>query len=218
MKSISIIIIFVILLSYNSFAQQSSCDYKVEILLNSTEFEKNDFNWKLRAIKIQGVSSNITGIAEIENLKGEIVRRYKPWTSESISRQKTSSKYTPNLKEGSYKIKAEINISCDDINKINNFDSKTFLIKEGNNQYIILEKAENITVNNTLTEKITNDKNYKTISGGNKNKIIEQKSAADAAQEPKIIYESSNEKSKGMILIFLLVLSVVLNIVLIWKR
>jgi len=40
----------------------------------------------------------------------------------------------------------------------------------------------------------------------------------DAVQEPKIAYESSNEKAKGLIIIFLLSLSILLNIVLIWRR
>jgi len=39
-----------------------------------------------------------------------------------------------------------------------------------------------------------------------------------AIQNPETVYVSSNEKAKGLILIFILALSILLNIILIWKR
>ena len=104
MKDFALIPIFAVLLSSVSFAQQSSCDYKVEVMTDEDEFEKENFKWRMKATKIEGMPTNITGIAEIEDSKGEIVRKYRPWVNESISKQKTSSQYTPNLKEGIYKI------------------------------------------------------------------------------------------------------------------
>ena len=39
MKSLAIILVFAIAFTYASSAQQSSCDYKVEILVDGEEFE-----------------------------------------------------------------------------------------------------------------------------------------------------------------------------------
>ena len=130
MKALFIILILAISFSYTSFAQQSLCDYKVELIVNGTEFEKERFKWRMKATKLEGTSTNITGAADILDSKGNIVKKYKPWTDEPISRQKTSSEYSPNLKEGEeYTIKAEINVECDDINKDNNADAKAIKIK-----------------------------------------------------------------------------------------
>ena len=87
-----------------------SCDYEVEIIVNGTDFAKEDFQWQMKASRLEGKPTNMTGKAEIMDLEGNVVKRYKPWTSEPISRQKTSSKYSPNLKEGTYKIISEINL------------------------------------------------------------------------------------------------------------
>jgi|SRR3989344_3124166 len=162
MKLLILIFIFVVSLSYTSLAQQALCDYKVEILVNSTEFEKENFAWRMRATKLEGKSTNITGTAEIQDSKGQIVKKYKPWTNESISKQKTSSEYSPNLKEDEYKIKAEIKVECNDINKDNNADIRIITIKEkdkeatntiaqSNNQNAFIEeKTENTIKNETI--------------------------------------------------------------------
>lgn len=169
MKGIIIYIIFVISLSYGSFAQQNGCDYKVEIITNNTEFRKEEFFWRMKAIKLYGESTNITGIAEIVDSKGNIIKKYNPWTNESISKQKTSNEFSANLKENEeYKIAAEIKVECNDENKDNNVK----IIK---------------------------------IKGKNKENIA-------------IVYKSSNEKVKDLILIFLLGFSILFNVILIWKR
>jgi len=238
-----LIFVFIIaILLPNSFAQQSECDYKVEILINGTEFDKESFIWRMRAIKIEGKTTNITGTARIEDTNGKIVKSYKPWTNTSISKQKTSSEYTPNLKEGEYKITAEINVECNDINKDNNIDVKAIKIKSEEE----LKKADNNikqsseinTINksdlkfnnnnskiineNNNSEKTQNQESKRLMVDEEADNVIQLKPAiiptAAIVKEPETVYKSSNEKAKDLILISLLILSVSLNIVLIWRR
>ena len=242
MKKLVIILLLGLAYVYISFAQQPSCDYKVEIIADGEEFEKEDFKWRMRATKIEGKSTNITGTAEIEDSNGKTAKSYKPWTSQAISKQKTSSEYTPNLKPGEYEITAEINVECDDTNKDNNVDTKEIKIKgeieetknkesksediEANKQTQNEEKSS-ITSNtkNIITTKakksITNEEVDNTIQLKTQNtkKIQEsQPITSSTIQTPQIAYESSNERAKGWIMIFLLTLSVLLNIILILKR
>src|SRR3989338_8623515 len=126
MKGIFIIILLALMLSKSSFAQ--TCDYRVEIMADGEEFKKEDFKWRMMATKIDGKSTNITGTAEIKS-DGKTIKSYKPWTSASIAKQKTSSEYSPNLKGGRYEIEAEIDVKCDDTNNGNNIDTKNIVIK-----------------------------------------------------------------------------------------
>ena len=249
MKVIPLAIIFVISLAYASFAQRAACDYKVEILINNSEFETKDFSWRMRATAIFGKSTNITGTAEIEDSKGQIVRKYKPWTNESVSKQKTSNTYSPNLKEGQYKIISRIDVECDDINKDNNADIKIIKINAENKEMtnavnqsniqnnfveykmnnsiknettspvVINQAVENKTVLENESEKLiaNEEDNVIQLKSAN-NKKVEVKSTTDAVKKTGIVYESSNEKAKNLIIVFILALSVLLNIVLIWRR
>ncbi len=251
MKALAIMLIFSLSLLNAAFAQESECDYKVEILINGTKFLQKDFTWRMKATKLLGISTNITGTAEIMDSNGKIIKRYNPWKNEPISRQKTSSTYSPNLNEGDYNIVSRINVWCDDFNKVNNIDAKTIKIRPEINQEIEGQKnnyssplvigneinltetkneGQNIIINNTKNETsnsqiIETDKPPANEKIDNEirlaakiQKYNEQHITANAADEPRIAYESSNEKSKGLIIIFLLGLSIILNIVLIWKR
>ena len=250
MKGLLILLIFAILLSYQSFAQQSKCDYKVEILTDGQEFQKEDFVWRMQATKIEGKSTNITGTAKIEDSDGKTAKSYKPWVSDSISKQKTSSKYTPNLKPDEYEITAEINVECDDTNKDNNIDTKKIkingVVEETKNQKssentkksnkLKNTETDNIQANkikaqtnqNTITtkpEKVTSKKpdteeidNVIQLAASSDKKSKQSQITAHAIQQSPIVYESGNEKAKGLVMIFLLTLSILLNIVLIWRR
>ena len=248
MKTLIFALIFAISFIDNSFAQPTACDYKVEILVNNTEFESRDLSWRMKATKIEGVPTNITGTAEIDDLNGQIIKRYKPWTNESISKQKTSTTYTPNLNPGEYKLISRINVECDDINKDNNADFKIIKIKESGKEInttinqnniqntFVEDKINNIIKSETtsqaiITQKIENKiipKNESELTAGEEDNVIrlrnadnkqfQNKLATDAVQKQEIVYESSNEKAKGMIVISRLILSVLLNIILIWRR
>ena len=106
------------------------CDYSAEILLESNEFAVKDFSFKVKASKLEGPSTNITGKILINDEYGNTVKSYKPWTNITISKQKTSSEYSPNLKDGVYEITAEITVLCDDFGKENNIDKRKIIIKK----------------------------------------------------------------------------------------
>lgn len=235
MRGFAFAVIFIMLLSYTSLAQQASCDYKVEIVVDGKEFEKEDFKWRMKATKIEGKSTNITGTAEIQS-NGKTIKRYKPWTSSPISKQKTSSEYSPNLKPGDYEITAEINVECDDINKDNNVDVKEIKIK-GEVEETKTKKTssqETKTANQVEEEKIETEtikkspqpkqtveeetSNIIQLTKTNNKKTEQSPLTTYTTQKPETVYVSSNEKAKGLIMIFLLTLSVLLNIILIWKR
>lgn len=251
-------VVLVALFSYNSFAQQSECNYKVEVLVNGTEFAQEEFAWRMKATKLDGKSTNITGTARIET-NGKIIKSYKPWSNESISRQKTSNVYSPNLKNGKYQIIAEISVECNDTDKSNNVDVKTIKIKkeveetknEPINQPEISKPEDSVMTNNaendteTPNEATKNEmtKNSELLLNNSnlqetKNSITAQ-TIKDAREDEfdnviyltnktqdmqieayasKISYVSSSEKSKELILIILLAVSILLNIVLIWRR
>lgn len=198
MKHLLSMLIILIAISSDSFAQQPACDYKVEILADSEEFQKEDFKWRVRATKIEGAPTIITATADIKNSNKTNVKSYKPWTLEPISKQKTSDEYTTKMKEETeYSIHARIDVGCEDKNISNNIDTRKIKIKGGK------EKEEAKSVNNG-SEIIK--------------QIIKHDGVEEIKSKPSVIYESSNEKAKSLIMIFLLVLSILLNIVLIWKR
>jgi len=263
-KGLICIVWCVFLLAYSANAQQADCDYKVDIIVNGTEFASEDFVWRMGATKIDGMPTNITGTAKIADSNGKIIKNYKPWTSDSISKQKTSNEYSPNLKDGEdYTITAMIDVACNDINKNNNIDSKKIRIRnEQENQTEVQDKnntqspiaqspiseSKNISANydinsskkqETETKYDSNIKNNRYSSeketlaippkNSTENKMIDNiiysknnpqknKLTSHAVEEPKIVFESSSQKAKDLMLIILLVFSLLLNIILIWKR
>src|SRR3989344_1934302 len=123
-----IVLLLAMIISINA-AYAVECDYKAEILLESNEFTVKDFKFKMKAAKTEGPSTNITGRITISDEDGNMIKSYKPWTNSSISKQKTSSEYSPNLNEGIYMINAEISVLCDDFDNENNADSRKITIK-----------------------------------------------------------------------------------------
>ena len=218
-KPLFLIMIILASISRASFAQQPACDYKVEILVDGNEFQKKGFKWRVRATKIEGSPTNITGTAEIKKLNGTSVKSYKPWNLDPISMQKTSGEYTPNLKEGEeYEIISRIYVGCDDTNMGNNMDIKKIKIKGEKKEEWNEEGAKSgnngseMTKYKGLEETKARQESTPKISG-------RSEITGNAVHSTnKIVYESSNEKAKGLIVILLLALSILLNIVLIWRR
>ena len=249
MKILTIFVIFLSLLSYASFAQKAVCDYNVDILVDGYEFQKEDFKWRMKATKVEGISTNITGTAKIES-NGNTIKSYKPWTSEPISKQKTSSEYSPNLKGGEYEITAEISTDCNDTNKDNNKDVKTITIKgengknENNTKNDDIKSAEvnEEAKGNQITDIAANvvksgsepsqsenasakepikkaeEENNSNVIYLKENDNMKNSESQSAAQTAQVVYTSSSEKSKSIILMTLLVFSVLFNIILIWER
>lgn len=106
-----------------------TCDYEMSVILSNSIFDSANFSFRVRAARVTGSSTNISGSATIENLFGDIVKEYALWTNESISTRKTSSTYSPNLPPGSYVITANVSPSCFDANGENNFVSEIFTIR-----------------------------------------------------------------------------------------
>ncbi len=253
MKRFFTLLLMGLFLSATSYAQKSSCDYKIEILTNGTEFTAKEFSFRMKSTKLDGSATNITGTAEIIDSHGNSVKKYSPWQQEPISRQKTSSSYSPNLKPDNYRIISNIDVECNDEQKENNHYIKPIKIKSESSDQIQEKKIDknqetyatltlgpttetkNLTQNeiknnpenksnNEIQERHTNESiqpieydNEITLAADNPNSKLGEISA-DAVKEPKIVYESGNAKSKNLVVIFLLALSIMLNIVLIWKR
>jgi len=114
-----------------SVISNQGCDYAVEFILLKTIFDNSsDFSFQIQASKIKGTPTNFTMRAEIEDINGKFIRDYKPFTNQSISFQRTSTKYTPNLEEGkSYILYSNITTQCNDTNLENNFDTRIITIK-----------------------------------------------------------------------------------------
>jgi len=114
-----------------SLISEQGCDFAVEFILAKTVFENSsEFSFKIRASKVSGQKTNFTSRAKIEDLNGKLIREYKPFTSQSITKQRTSTEYTPNLEEGkSYFMGSNITVECNDINENNNFDTRIITIK-----------------------------------------------------------------------------------------
>jgi len=249
MKLIAVVLAFAAVFSLIVSAQPE-CDYKSEVIANSTEFQRDSFNWRMKATKLEGSPTNITGTAEILDSEGKTVKTYKPWTNEPISKQKTSSQYSPNLKVGEYKIISRINVECNDMKQDNNVDFKIIRINPeaqneitiGKNQPEFSRALENATdnikiknetnfnsssaINDKGTAKQNTEKKSRNEDGDNtielKNDEIknynEIQLTANAIKNNDAVYESSSEKAKNLILFSLLALSILLNIVLVWKR
>jgi len=110
---------------------EQGCDYGVEFILAKTAFENaSEFSFQIRASKITGSSTNFTSRAAIKDLNDRLIREYKPFTNQSITRHRTSTLYTPNLEEGrSYIMSANVTVACNDTSLVNNFDTRIITIK-----------------------------------------------------------------------------------------
>ena len=110
---------------------EQGCDYAVEFILAKAVFDDaSEFSFKVRASKIKGSKTNFTSRAKIEDLNGKLIREYNPFTNQSITKQRTSTEYTPNLEEGkSYFMDSNITVQCNDTNAKNDFDARIITIK-----------------------------------------------------------------------------------------
>ncbi len=223
------------------------CDYKVEIYVSSEISEKEEFKLKVKAIRIEDKndkSTNITGKTKIEH--GNVtIKTYSSWNSESVSNKIISEEYTPKLVEGEYKITANIDVGCNDTNKDNNFDVKVIKIIDKKKEQVknqITEKNKDGRISGQVSLYV---RNSSTVKEGNISKketeitIGKENTAENLAQlgnkeisnvigfatkdkenidNGSIVYESSKERLKNIVLISILAFSIFLNVILIWKR
>ena len=115
-----------------SLSDEDRCDWALEPILNQTIFpDPQSFSWKIRASRILGNKTMLNATASITDLFGSIVAQNSPFTDDEATFQKTSSRYSPNLKPGfSYLLSAALSTGCKDANPENNKAEKSFAILE----------------------------------------------------------------------------------------
>ncbi|MBU1111749.1 MAG: lamin tail domain-containing protein, partial [Nanoarchaeota archaeon] len=96
------------------------CDWVLELELENNIFHSEDLTFNLTVRRLDGVADTVTVKGKIENLFGETVKEYSPWTAQHITTSNTEA-YSPNLPEGDYQISFWIeDLSCADYNLDNN--------------------------------------------------------------------------------------------------
>jgi len=107
----------------------SGCDWEIEVLPHESIFNLGqDVGFEIAVKRNYGEAETLSVVGQIENIFGEVVKEYRPWTNESITTTRTKS-YTPNLQENVYKIIFEIKgLDCQDNNLNNNVDSQLIVI------------------------------------------------------------------------------------------
>ncbi len=117
--------------AFDNGTTSGSCDYETQILLDGSIFpSQDDFSWRMIVRNIKGGSTTISSTAFIYDLFGNVKQDYTPFTNDSITRQRTSTTYSPNLKEGqSYMLRANTTTECFDTNLANNQDERIFTIR-----------------------------------------------------------------------------------------
>ena len=202
MKNVRITLAIIVLLSHISMVIAENCDFELVPLIEN--LNSSDFSFKMKAVKFAGAASNTSLTIEIIDSKKEIVKEYHPWTNTKITKQKTSNSYSPNLEPGTYKPVAQLAVGCEDTVS-NNLISSDFKV-EGEVKEV---KKEGLS-ESTPPEKIAT--NYNNVVN------LNPRFQGNLVPPSETEYLSSSEKSKKFIVPFLLFASVLMNIVLIWKR
>jgi hypothetical protein len=105
----------------------NNCDWEIKILLNKTLFNNpENFSFRYKVSKLFGDKTNITVITYIKDIYGRIVKIYDSWENETVTHQKTSNKYSPNLDVNTYYITSNLTTQCNDLNLGNNYKEKMF--------------------------------------------------------------------------------------------
>lgn len=116
----------------NDNTYNQGCDYKIEALMNTSHFgSPEEVGFQLRASNKWGPATSISATARLEDFFGNLIQDYKPWTNQSITSQRTSSHYTPNLDGGkSYSLAANLTTACPDAERGDNTLSEIFAVEE----------------------------------------------------------------------------------------
>ena len=194
MRQIVCLIIFALV---SSSVIAVDCDYEMKILMDRSNYSSGELSFKIKALNIEGPAANSSSKLQIKGLQGNLLREYAPWKNEKITIQRTSGSYSPNLEAGKYVILGSLDVDCEDSNASNNIVAMDFEIIDRKLEGPVDEVIEDVesfsnTVNlNPKFQEVTEDKSEML---------------------------SSSEKSKSYILPLILAVSIILNVVLIWKR
>lgn len=109
---------------------QAGCDWTTSLDLTNSIYEGDDFSFIISVERIAGNSATITVKGEIQDINGNVLKQYSPWTRSTITTVNTKS-YTPNLADGTYQIHFWIeDMSCNDYDLTNNEVNKLVAINE----------------------------------------------------------------------------------------
>ena len=232
-------ILGLILIFMSSIVYGEDCDYDIEVLIEGDTFTTNEFEFKLRVNKLDGVSTNFSWILSIEDSDGALVNEYGPYSKQPIAIVRTSNLYTPNLPMGEYKINAGFEVECDDTNLENNNVVYEFeIVGEGgetttttstSTTSTTLADDVTTTTSTTLADDVTTTTSSSTtvpIIGTtttleDEPKLIEKladKFKGDGEKEESFVFNDKSGIYKKIALILLIAISLILNIILILKR
>ncbi len=128
----------------NEFTE--GCDWF--LLLNITESisQPDDFAFTLSVNRFFGFENrNITVRGQIEDLNGDIIREFEPWTNDPIASY-ALKRYSPNLKDGIYQIRFWFeDLQCEDVDTSDNAISRLVAINPQYRQFESVLAIEQIS-------------------------------------------------------------------------
>ena len=119
----------------SSLPEIDSCDYAVELEYNLSSYKAiGDLQLRMTAFSVEDHKTNITGILRISDIYGRGIKAYAPFKEESVTRQRSSPIYNPELNlDEAYLLTANISTACIDISLENNM-IEVLLLPEASEQ------------------------------------------------------------------------------------
>lgn len=107
----------------------AGCDWEIQVLPMESVFNLGqDVGFNVIVRRIYGEPEVVSVRGQVENIFGETIKTYKPWTNETITTVRSKT-YTPNLKNEIYKIIFNLTgLNCQDSDLTNNIDSRLIVI------------------------------------------------------------------------------------------
>lgn len=98
----------------------AGCDWELQLGMGNSIFQGSDLEFNITVRRNYGIAENLTVTGKIEDLFGEEITRYAPWTNTIMTTERSKS-YTPNLREGIYQLHFQLEgLNCADQNWGNN--------------------------------------------------------------------------------------------------
>lgn len=98
----------------------AGCDWSLDLETANSIFQGSDLDFNVVVSRNFGWSQNVTVKGKIEDIFGELVKEYSPWTNKEVTTTNSKS-YSPNLQEGIYQISFWIeSLVCNDLEESNN--------------------------------------------------------------------------------------------------
>ncbi len=99
---------------YEDNILDEDCDWFLTLDLNNSIYQNRNLSFEIAVQRYFGLDQYITVQGEIEDINGEVVRTYAPWTNVSMTTMASKS-YNPNLPSGTYQLHFWIgDLACND--------------------------------------------------------------------------------------------------------